>query len=582
VIVLTLCGRAEAAFVIDKSPSRNVTCNNEGAVCSATAPDAVLNVKDLTRLLDAYNVTLESGSASDIELRAPFSWSKPRQLAFTAAGRVLILRQLVMEGQGELSITGKSVSILRPVVVEGVGAVSIAGQLSFRGTGRLDLQNLSATLTINETPYLLANSVATIAQYSYGYVALVADYDASNDGTYAASPISSVNVLEGLGHTISNLSVNDPNTSDNVGLIATTAGEVDDLGLVNVSITGGDQANVGGLAGIMYGGVVHDDYVTGTVQGGDTASEGGLFGASQADGANNTILNSWSSATVSGNYDSRAGGLIGQTYDAFSTIARNCYATGDVSVPADAQTNGDYAGGLIGMSSSTEIIDSYATGSVSTGAGAFAGGLTGYTARSIKRSFATGSVTAGDSSGVGGLTGYMGGGTVEQAYASGNATAGNDSEAGGLMGQQAYGVNVADTYATGAAAAGTDSYVGALAGQITNKLKKSYGTGTVSGGAGSAVGGFVGADYSQGQIDRAYWDTDTTGVRKRSRGAGNLSNDAGIKGLSSATLQARLPRGFSTSIWAQDAQTNDGFPYLRALPPNGNQRGSTPSKVMTK
>jgi hypothetical protein len=86
------------------------------------------------------------------------------------------------------------------------------------------------------------------------------------------------------------------------------------------------------------------------------------------------------------------------------------------------------------------------------------------------------------------------------------------------------------------------------------------------GGAGSYIGGFIGYINAETFVD-AYWDTDTSGVADPSRGAGNVSNEPGITGLSDAQLKSGLPSGFDPSIWAQSPSINGGFPYLIANPP---------------
>jgi len=141
-MLLALCAPGEAAFVIGKGPTQNVTCDNYTGVCSATAADAVLSVRDLARLLRAVNVTLKSGSTADIDFRVPFSWSRRRQLTFDANGSVIV-RQ--------------------PIVVQGLGGVSITGRLSIRESGRIDFANLSSSLSINGYSYFLVNSVAMLA-----------------------------------------------------------------------------------------------------------------------------------------------------------------------------------------------------------------------------------------------------------------------------------------------------------------------------------------------------------------------------------------------------------------------------------
>jgi hypothetical protein len=77
------------------------------------------------------------------------------------------------------------------------------------------------------------------------------------------------------------------------------------------------------------------------------------------------------------------------------------------------------------------------------------------------------------------------------------------------------------------------------------------------------VGGFIGFDYTDGDI-YLYWDTGTSG---QSQGAGNITNDPSITGLTTSQFQSGLPSGFSPSIWGEIGNVNDGFPYLLALPP---------------
>jgi hypothetical protein len=91
----------------------------------------------------------------------------------------------------------------------------------------------------------------------------------------------------------------------------------------------------------------------------------------------------------------------------------------------------------------------------------------------------------------------------------------------------------------------------------------------VSAGTGSSLGGLVGYDGSTaGSINDTYWDTDTSGISNLSQGAGNISNDPGITGLTTSQFQSGLPTGFNSSIWGENGTINDGFPYLLALPPS--------------
>jgi hypothetical protein len=82
------------------------------------------------------------------------------------------------------------------------------------------------------------------------------------------------------------------------------------------------------------------------------------------------------------------------------------------------------------------------------------------------------------------------------------------------------------------------------------------------------VGGLIGDDESQsGSLESTYWNTDTSGITNLSQGAGNISNDPGIAGLTTEQLQSGLPAGFDPKVWAEDPNTNNGLPYLIDNPP---------------
>jgi len=144
----------------------------------------------------------------------------------------------------------------------------------------------------------------------------------------------------GQGHAIHNLYINRPETNY-VGLFGKASGDIQDVGLRNVDITGKKQT--GGLVGEHSGcGGIQDTYTTGTVAGGTPGSlsgrVGGLVGRSYC-----TIQDSYSTADVMGN--SKTGGLVGRNY---GTI-ENSFSTG--SVTGDEST----VDGLVGTQSGTII-----------------------------------------------------------------------------------------------------------------------------------------------------------------------------------------------------------------------------------
>jgi hypothetical protein len=175
-------------------------------------------------------------------------------------------------------------------------------------------------------------------------------------------------VFNGNGHIISNAVINQP-SSDSVGLFGyiNYGGQINNLGVVNVNITGRDF--VGGLVGYNYRGTITNCYSAGVVSG--RFWVGGLVGICQ----HSIIAACCATGTVSG--DVSVGGLLGSSSNG-STIT-NCYATGAVSVKYNT------VGGLVGDNGPGNIITNcYSTGVVT---GSYAGGLVGNNLGTIISSF---------------------------------------------------------------------------------------------------------------------------------------------------------------------------------------------------
>jgi len=130
------------------------------------------------------------------------------------------------------------------------------------------------------------------------------------------------------GHTISNLTINNPST-DYQGLFGYIGASnvIMNIGLVNCSITG--KQYVGGVAGYNDG-TVQNCYVTGNVTG--TTYVGGVVGFSDS-----LLQNCYATSNVTGT--ERVGGVVGGS----NGTTKNCYATGTVS------GTGEYFGGVVGL-----------------------------------------------------------------------------------------------------------------------------------------------------------------------------------------------------------------------------------------
>ena len=175
--------------------------------------------------------------------------------------------------------------------------------------------------------------------------------------------------FRGNGHTISNLYINRP--TENVGLfrhLRHQGAVVEGVGLINVDVTGGDQA--GGLAASFIPGsegdlaIISACYVTGVVNAGRsgaarsfTRGGGGLIGGVYSTSRNHFLIRaSYAMVSVNGTLQNVVGGLVGQMQSNLTISAS--YAAGPVrSSGGFGSGTGGLVGGLIG--SDNTISNSY-------------------------------------------------------------------------------------------------------------------------------------------------------------------------------------------------------------------------------
>jgi hypothetical protein len=548
---------ATSALVISSGATTDVACLN--GTCKATASDAVLNVGQLQTLLANGNVTVTTGSASDdIKVTAALGWAAGSTLALDARHSIVIDAPVADNGPGALSLKTND--------------GGSRGLLSFGAKGNVTFASVSNSLTIDGKKYELVDSVASLASAANknpkGFYALAKSYDAKKDGTYSSSPVIQFffGAFEGLGNTISNLSITDTFPGDAVGLFAFSAGTIADFSLIDVKIigpfgatVGSPPTDVGAVAGVTNF-EMRGVFVSGEISAGDFVTIGGVVSLNEA-----AMTNCRSTADVKGRNNSWVGGLAGSNNGGGIT---DSFATGRVS-------GGDvsYSGGLAGYNYGP-LIRTHATGAVSGGNSASVGGLVGTAefVSDIFNSFATGPVTAGTSANAGGLVGVNAGG-IGASFATGTASAFNTAKVGGLVGFN--GGSIGDSYATGGVSVGNLSYAGGLVGfaesGYTGIIQRSYSTGSIKAGSGAFVGGMLGFDnISFRALTDTYWGTTTSGITDLSKGAGNKKNDPGIAGLTTAQLQSGLPDGFMSTVWGEKSSINSGLPYLLANSPRGS------------
>ena len=140
-----------------------------------------------------------------------------------------------------------------------------------------------------------------------------------------------VGVFDGGGHVISNLTINMPD-SGYVGLFGYLEGEIKNLGLENVSVTG--DFYVGGLVGYSVNSTISQCFSRGTVNG--NIRVGGLIGC----GVSGIARNCYSLASVTG--DKIVGGFFGTNYGYPGMEPICCYSAGSVS-------GNQYVGGFTGL-----------------------------------------------------------------------------------------------------------------------------------------------------------------------------------------------------------------------------------------
>ena len=391
--------------------------------------------------------------------------------------------------------------------------------------------------------------------------------------------------FDGLGHSVINLSVNNPTNAGgygvaaglfenvvvpqfvgNVGLVGgRISSTVSAGGLVGVAV----QANltniwssaavystvdsmfdgVGGLIGSVVDVTVSKSHASGNVSG--VRSVGGLIGLITATGsASNLVSNSYATGKVSGSGLS-VGGLVGYGYGFANTgviTLQNVHANGAVSV------DGNYGGGLVGKARYNSISNASATGNV-TGANSAnsLGGLVGFSSQTqFSYGEASGNVTgAGDN--IGGLIGSAAYGGVSNSAAFGNVTgtglsSGSQARIGGAIANGTYmSGGISNLKAFGVVSAPNATSVGGLFGQAHNTnmtYVSAYGNVTGKSSVGGLIGLISGIDLTHATdhtINSGSAQGDVTGS---GNGVGGLVGSASnIKSIKSSNASGVVRSG---------------------------------------
>jgi filamentous hemagglutinin family protein len=533
----------------------------------------------------------------NITVNAPISWSTSNTLTIDAYNAIIFNASINVMGAGGLVLTARGDNTLAP----GAPLISFGNGASVEFTGA---PTGSQSLTINNQSYTLLYSMSQVQSINSSSASLSGNYalalplnasDVTNwtpigtnsDGTVLNSGNGFNGTFQGLGNTISNLTIN--SSAQYVGLFGYIgSGIVTNFGLVDGNVTstygGTSIAAVGSIAGFEgFGGsgAIINSYATGEVSV-NTAGASTFFSEGGLVGNGGTIINSYAASSVnftgSGtSTEISVGGLLGGGQGRIV----NSYSTGAVTLNFPTANSFDFVdvGGLVGFYNSS-ISNSYATGAVNInvpGTGsilqAYVGGLVGQlnsNSSSIANSYATGAVStsiAANSSSyenVGGLVGLSVLGAITNSYAEGGIVAPPDSQAGGLVGSN-IGGSIVNSYAIGSVDAGANSLAGGLVGLNGNccevngnlilgaSITNSYATGTVSGGDFSTVGGLVGSNA--GTISQSYAMTGTITV-------GNFGTAGGLVGINGSCCDVNgnpIPGASITASYAKGAVFSSGI-----------------------
>jgi len=509
-------GPAGASLRVTGGATSNVSCVHY--VCTATAAAAVMNVSRLANMLTKSDVTLISGSAAqDIEFAVNMTWSGSHALTLDSWRSISIGKIVDVTGTGNLALKtndgGSGGDLTFPVDYRKSGRRPYPGRIHF--------WDLSSGLTINEQSYTLVNSLSTlaslIASQPSGRYALANTISADILGT--AVPTSFSGIFEGLGNGLTRSNIRTDRSGHKTGIFASIAadGTVRDLHMLSyVFVHPRAGAEIGAIAA-ENAGLLQNDIVMFKMSNGAPAMTVGAIAGTNA----GTIRHCRGGFVVSNR----------QPFEHLGGIAGVNAAGGTI---VDAEGNGYFAA-LIGGDDSD------------------VGGIAAINHGAIDQSFSVLPVQIGN--------------RVNGQFA--------DAAAGGLVGLNQGGptlggpnmATVTNSYAVASVRGGNGTVLGGLIGASSNGSVETSYTASFVAGTPTFGGGLVGDDMASNTFTNTYWDL-SNGISDPTKGAGNVPNDPGITGLTTAQLQSGLPAGFNPAIWGQAPGINGGFPYLLANPPD--------------
>jgi filamentous hemagglutinin family protein len=422
--------------------------------------------------------SVNASGQGDININDSVNWSNTNTLTLNAYRNIYINRPIsatsgkfsLLFGQGSMNgvISGEVSSYNVNAAVNLPAGPNFSIQLGSSGT----VKNYTVITNLGVAGDTTTSTLQGIHNSQGSFYALGADINASDtinwNGGLGFMPVNVGGALEGLGHVVSNLTINRP-TASSVGMISGIyqSAVVSNIGLSGGSIVG--DYDVGGLIGMAAtGGSVRNSFNSAAVTG--TQNVGGLVGRALS---SNTISTSYNSGVITGY--SNVGGLIGRSESGLQLS--KSFNLGRVTTTAPTSFYYGNAGGLVGSASGANIADVFNLGSVqSTNSAAVIGGVIGDATDNsmIQRSYNNAVVSGRDS--IGGIAGYnRSGSNIFNSYNLGTIYA--EFGSGGIVGYN-------------------------YAGFITN----SFNSGPIGSGTGTA-GGIVG-NNTLGIVIDSYWNSE--------------------------------------------------------------------------
>ena len=328
--------------------------------------------------------------------------------------------------------------------------------------------------------------------------------------------------------------------------------------VTGVNISAANTA--GGLLGQCLECIMNTVSVSGTVTTSGNMA-GGLVGDFGGNTANaSRINNATSSASVSG--VSYVGGIVGYGYRSAYSALYGIFSSTFSGTVVGSGVNAVAAGGIIGNATNLLIDGSSSSGSV-TGVD-WVGGIGGAvrTNASISKSWTTGTIvstTTSCSAGAGGIGGMVEFGSITESYSV--AAVSGVCRSGGIVANGNGPVSNSFFRGSLTRTSGTDASFGGISGRGPVNITNSYASTTNSYSYGEGIAGDI---QFIGVCTASYWNTTTSGRATTRCGAGGVG-----KTTAQLTTQSTFSAWDFTNVWNIDPSTNDGYPYLRAVPTPG-------------